>query len=227
MKKLCILVPYRNREEHKKIFVEKMTKMLNEFSAIEYYKIAFIEQTSEKLFNRGKLLNIGFELYEENFDYFVFHDVDMIPRSVNNYFFSEKETIVHLATNASQFKGGKMPYKDYFGGVTLFNTLDFKEVNGFSNDYWGWGAEDDDLLARVRKKQKRIFRRVTHIDSLSHPSNEFDSSGKTNSHVNKNRRLFLSRQKNNCFCEEGLNSLDYTIIEKNILEKIDTIIVEV
>ena len=28
----------------------------------------------------------------------------------------------------------------------------FKKVNGYSNEYWGWGFEDDDLLMRLTEQ---------------------------------------------------------------------------
>lgn len=39
-----------------------------------------------------------------------------------------------------------------FGGVTMFTAEQFIAVNGFSNLYWGWGAEDDDLYLRTVNK---------------------------------------------------------------------------
>ena len=41
-----------------------------------------------------------------------------------------------------------IPYDTYFGGVTLFPKEDFELINGYSNQYWGWGFEDDDLFWR-------------------------------------------------------------------------------
>jgi beta-1,4-galactosyltransferase 2 len=58
----------------------------------------------------------------------------------------------HLAAEAEQF-GFKLPYQGYFGGVTLFDKHSFIKVNGYSNDYWGWGAEDDDVMFRCRCKR--------------------------------------------------------------------------
>ena len=43
-----------------------------------------------------------------------------------------------------------MPYKGYFGGVSAMSTNDFKKVNGFSNKFWGWGGEDDDMRQRIK-----------------------------------------------------------------------------
>jgi hypothetical protein len=34
----------------------------------------------------------------------------------------------------------------------------YKTVNGFSNSYWGWGGEDDDLSLRLIERQMCIVR---------------------------------------------------------------------
>ena len=42
----------------------------------------------------------------------------------------------------------RLPYASIFGGVGSFAKADFERINGFSNMFWGWGGEDDDLYQR-------------------------------------------------------------------------------
>lgn len=160
-KKLAIVVPYRDREEHLKKFIPAMEETMEE-EGIEYH-IFIIHQTDDKKFNRAKLLNVGFKESEE-YDYFAFHDVDMLPLD-SDYSFPEGPT--HLATEAEQF-GFKLPYDGYFGGVTLFDKESFLKINGYSNEYWGWGAEDDDVLLRCRVMEIPTYRKPCRYRSLSH-----------------------------------------------------------
>jgi GT2 family glycosyltransferase len=153
--------------------------------------ILIVEQLGDAPFNRGMLLNIGAK--ESKADYYIFHDVDMIPVNAD---YSYPEVPTHIATKVSQF-GYKMPYPEYFGGVTLFNKDDFKKVNGFPNTFWGWGAEDDELYRRTKAKGFTIARRLCRFNSLYHKRNT----------TNQNAPL-LELPIN---WKDGLNSLKYTI----------------
>lgn len=42
----------------------------------------------------------------------------------------------------------RLPYNEFFGGVSGLTVKQFKQVNGFPNAFWGWGGEDDDLWNR-------------------------------------------------------------------------------
>jgi len=144
--KLGLIVPYRNRPsqliEFKKIIKDYLTTQNVE------YELIIVEQTPHKTFNRGKLLNIGFNVAKQlNCDYVIFHDVDMLPVNVD---YSYSDIPLHLATNFLPKSINRMIFDEYFGGVTLFPVNLFEKINGYSNEYWGWGYEDNDLLHRCK-----------------------------------------------------------------------------
>lgn len=148
LNKLGVIVPYRNRESHLIQFKESITKYLND-RAIPF-ELIIVEQLDDKPFNRGKLLNIGFIKAESlGCDYVVFHDVDMLPIDVD---YSYSKNVYHLATNfISDSDYTKEVFQNYFGGVNLFPIESFKKIDGYPNDYWGWGFEDDELFRRCIK----------------------------------------------------------------------------
>jgi hypothetical protein len=76
----------------------------------------------------------------------VFHDVDMIPVDVD---YSYSPFPIHLANNFIP-NDIRIIFDEYFGGVTLFPVESFEIINGYSNEYWGWGFEDTDLLYRCK-----------------------------------------------------------------------------
>ena len=42
----------------------------------------------------------------------------------------------------------------YIGGVTAFSAPCFEALNGFPNNFWGWGGEDDELQNRMRARKQ-------------------------------------------------------------------------
>jgi hypothetical protein len=210
MKKLGIIVPYRDREEHLKVFVPYMNEYLKNYT----YEILIVEQSPEESFNRAKLCNIGFDIGKKDCDYFVFHDIDLLPLEVD---YSYKDSPTHLARRLD-YLGYKPCYPTNFGGVTLFDKENFIKINGFSNEYWGWGAEDDDL--RMRCVREGIEPKVSQgmFNSLPHPEGTHDTGVGVNSHPNykNNSDRFWKFAKNASdfyYKEEGLNTLKYTVLE--------------
>lgn len=46
----------------------------------------------------------------------------------------------------------------FFGAVTAISTADFQRINGFSNSFWGWGGEDENLYHRVIAQKLTVVR---------------------------------------------------------------------
>jgi len=145
--KLAIIVPFRDRQDHLDIFVPHMHAFLKD-KGIEY-TIFIAEQSDERPFNYGKLCNAVVKEIGEEYTYFAFHDIDMLPISDEcDYSYSDEP--IHLATKVDAHNN-ELPYPQYFGGVVLINREDFENANGYSNEYWGYGFEDLDLLYRLQQ----------------------------------------------------------------------------
>ena len=148
--KLGIVVPYRDRPNQLKTFTERIADSID-----LPYELIIVEQVDDKEFNRGKLLNIGFmKAVSLDCDYVVFHDIDMIPIKAD---YSYSDIPVHLISEFNLPDGvSRELFDDYFGGVTLFPTNIFKQINGYTNEYFGWGFEDDNLLLRCKENHIKL-----------------------------------------------------------------------
>jgi hypothetical protein len=164
--KMNIIVPFRDnlvlkdkqhqdRAAHLSEFKRYMTSeflpivisKFNESGVDAEIKITIVQQSQDgNKFNRGALLNIGY-LLNPDFDTYVFHDVDLLPNeSMYNIYATkyDRHDIIHFAGGWDRYSGN-----DYIGGVTLMGNDIFRAINGFPNDYWGWGGEDDEIKRRL------------------------------------------------------------------------------
>ena len=145
--KLGVCIPYRDsgdgvRQGH----LDRLIPHLEEFlgkQGIDF--TCYIgHQNDDRKFHRSGTKNIAYlEAKKDGCDYFAFHDVDMLPIDVD---YSYSDVPIHLANGFTN--SDREIFDTYFGGVTMFPIDLFKKVNGYSNEYWGWGFEDDDLLLR-------------------------------------------------------------------------------
>jgi hypothetical protein len=144
--KLGVCVPYRNREKHLHEFIPKVGKFLKERN-IEFC-MYFGHQCDDKLFNRGAMKNVAAEFaFKDGCDYIVWHDIDMIPENDTCDYSYPAENPRHIAISISQ-SDYQLKYQEYFGGAVLFTKEQAYKTNGYSNNYWDWGMEDDDLFWR-------------------------------------------------------------------------------
>ena len=157
--KLGVCVPYRNRELHLHEFIPKVGKYLKEQGI--NFQMYFCHQADDKLFNRGATKNIAAKhAFEDGCDYIVWHDIDMIPEEDCDYSYPEKGPR-HIATKISQMNY-QLKYHEYFGGAVLFTKEHVEATNGYSNNYWDWGMEDDDLFWRCHMEGLTRNTHLTH-----------------------------------------------------------------
>ncbi|ETE70096.1 Beta-1,4-galactosyltransferase 3, partial [Ophiophagus hannah] len=102
-------------------------------------ELPYCPETESYTFNRAKLLNVGFKeaMKDEDWDCIFFHDVDLIPEDDRNIYTCDQFP-KHVAVAMDKF-GYKLPYKTYFGGVSALSPEQYMKMNGFPNNYWGWG----------------------------------------------------------------------------------------
>ena len=168
--KIAIIVPFRDSEESKprtnqlREFVAYMETYLNGYQ----YKIFVIEQEEDgRKFNRGQLLNFGFDLADkEGYNNFIFHDVDLLPSDELKKYYTTIPTTnpIHIAAIWDRYNSNPK----YFGGIVAFSKDIFKRINGYPNNFWGWGGEDDELFNRTNKFFKIIKAKEGSIQDLEY-----------------------------------------------------------
>lgn len=214
MNKLAIIVPYRNRKEHLEKFIPYLKTYLNRNSSIDY-TIIVVHQDDIKKFNRGKLLNIGFlEAEKLGVSYVIFHDIDLLPVH-GSYEYSDKP--LQLANKFRSYSSlQRTIQRDYFGGVTLFNTENFRKINGYSNKYRGWGFEDNDLLYRCREQNlplDEISYRTPYLDKQALNFNGKNSYVKIDNKIKFARpfSFVISFYPDKIFCDPNEITDEYTV----------------
>lgn len=211
--KLSVIVPYRDRKVALDILIPNLIGYINK--QLENYEIIVVEQGDNNPFNKGKLNNIGFKLKSNDSTYVCFHDVDLIPE-FSDYSYPEKPS--HLSSHCSQFAYVNIQDK-IMGGVILFSNEHYEQVNGFSNEYEGWGKEDDDLYLRCEKENLTPYKHpFGRYFSVPHKLRLSDDNEKEMHKINGERfSKFYNNLKNHK--EDGLNNVNFEILQEKELQK--------
>lgn len=210
--KVAIIIPFRKRHEHLGYWLFYLHDILLRQQLD--YGVFVINQEGEGIFNRAKLLNVGYVEALKTYDYdcFVFSDVDLVPLDDRNLYrcFANPR---HLAVAMDKFNFG-LPYNTFYGGVSSLSKDQYIKINGFPNSFWGWGGEDDDIYKRIVFRGMSISRPDMVIGKYRMIRHKRDLHNEPNP---KNPdKLFHTRTTMD---KDGMNSLKYTLkkIEKDLL----------
>lgn len=152
-KKLAVLVPYRDAFDELLLFAPHMMKFLNE-QKIPHH-IYVVNQVDQFRFNRAALMNVGYLYIKDKFDYLVIHDIDLLPMNKNLSYECPDDGVLHLCPQPLHPAESS---KNYLGGILIISNSDFESVNGMSNNFWGWGYEDDEFRENLLKHKVKINR---------------------------------------------------------------------
>lgn len=165
-KQYAIIIPYRNRSKHLELLLAHLSKYDK-----KYVDIYIFEQDNDLLFNRAYLFNSIFSI-DKQYDYYIFHDVDLIPednvdyRQIYNF-------PTHLSCFCKQFNYNLLDNKcieesEMFGGVIAMSKKHLHDISGYTELYEGWGYEDNDLIRKVKKFIGKYERKPWKYNSLDH-----------------------------------------------------------
>jgi len=201
---VAIIVPYRNRFGQLAVFLRHLHPFLRRQDL--HYRIYVINQADDHLFNRAMLMNVGFREAMEDYrwDCCIFHDVDLLPEDDRNLYTCPTQPR-HMSVAVDKFKY-KLPYKRIFGGVAAISVSQFRQLNGFSNQFWGWGEEDDDMAKRILYHKMKVTRYKPEIARYTMVKHEQEIVNEDNWNI-----LRTSHKR---YSTDGLNSLNYTLVIK-------------
>ncbi|XP_075719011.1 beta-1,4-galactosyltransferase 1 [Rhinoderma darwinii] len=206
LQKVALIIPFRKRDEHLKYWLHYLHPILQRQQLD--YGVFVINQDGDATFNRAKLLNIGYMEALKEYDYncFVFSDVDLIPMDDRNIYkcYSQPR---HLSVSMDKFGFG-LPYNQYFGGVSALSKEQFKKINGFPNNYWGWGGEDDDIYNRIASRGMSISRPDAITGKCRMIRHERDAKNDPNP-----QRFDLISHTRQTMNSDGINSLKYNVVK--------------
>lgn len=214
--RVAIIVPYRDREEHLKAFLFNIHRFLQRQQS--EYGIFVVEQSGKGPFNRAMLMNVGAAeaLNQYTYQCFIFHDVDLMPEDDRNLYTCPIQPR-HMSVSIDKFQY-RLPYDEIFGGVSAMTVDQFRLVNGFSNLFWGWGGEDDDMANRLRLKKLFISRypaNIARYKMLKH--------GAEKANPERFKYLYSGAKR---ISKDGYNSLKYRKISLELKPLYTWILVE-
>lgn len=224
-KHLKIVVPYRDRQAHLEQFLPHLREYLDDHGLT--WRLVIAEQEGGLPFNRGAIKNAGFLLGGAS-DYTCFHDVDYLPLNADYGWSDEPACLPLVGAEGRPVRISNIIRRlhlggiDFFGGAVLMPDALFRRVDGYSNDYWGWGFEDSDIVRRFAAAGIACIRRPGVFCPLAHESEGYRADGSMNETAGFNRALYGRKwQGGRPQAADGLSTLSYELLARETLAEGD------
>lgn len=207
--RLAVVIPFRDREEHLAKLLPPLRQCLDS-QGIDY-RIYVVDQEPGKLFNRAKNINVGADIAGPDADYFCFHDVDTYPDAAEYGCPSQPLRLVKRLTQTFRPIEAFTGY--YFSGAIAVRKDQFLAVNGFANDYWGSGSQDEDFFYRL------LLNGYVPYEDLEGVFGEFDNpDGEIHYRTRRIRRGNKRKMIWHCYRrtigQSGIGDLSYRLLER-------------
>ena len=226
-----ICIPYRNMP----VCLEKFLSKIKVFDKNVDIKFLIVEQSDDnKRFNLGKLINVGFDFYNRNTNekkwIFGFNPIDMIPLEGIDIYIQGKN---YLKEKKCNFLGYHYQIEQGHYKSFLCSKNNFIKLNGFTNNFWGYGAEDNEIQYRlILKNMKQELKKINFYswgevgeDNLHFYHSPDALLGLEHHETNLKKIKNLTEDKIQL---DGLSTLSYNIIDKQkIYDNIDYIKVNI
>ena len=207
--RLAILVPFRDRFDELLSFVPYISKFLEQ-QKISSFNVYILNQSARYRFNRGALINAGYQLVKNESEYIAIHDVDLVPLNKNLSYSYPHLGPYHMTS--PQYHPN-YNYDKYFGGILLIRNDHFEMVNGFSNRYFGWGLEDDEFFTRIRAAKLPIFRPKNLMTNRTNTFLHFHHNRKRDTFKTKDQRDALKYRDR----ITGLSDLKFLVTSDHVM----------
>ncbi len=188
------------------------------------YRVTIVEQDAGLPFNRGAVKNAGFLEGEGESDYVCLHDIDYLPVDADYSFADEPTCALWYGAEQRPVAPGvsdrtvTTDLDSTLGGVLLVPNAVFRQVDGYSNAYWGWGFEDFDLSLRIRARKIPTGRRKGRFQPLDHENHGFKPDATPSAAALANRRIFQAAWAGGTIpTGDGLSSLSYDVLARGSL----------
>jgi len=215
--KIAVIIPHRHREYHLRQLLHVLHPTLQNQKIS--YQVFVMHQAGEGVFNKARLLNAGVKEalnQDPTFDCFIMHDVDLVMENEKNLYYCNPNIARHISAGIDKYNY-ELPYDGLFGGVVALTKDQFERINGYSNEYWGWGCEDDDMFIRVVHSCVGL-EHVMHEDArykmIYHPHDQENA-------INSNRFAKLIHAADRQY-KDGYNNIKYKVVSVEKKEKIYT-----